>query len=208
MDATLSVNEIFQSLQGEGPALGEPSTFVRLSGCNLGCAYCDTAYESGRRLTPGAVMEAVAAGPRRVVLTGGEPLLAGAALVELAGAIRGSGRLVDIETNGTIAPPAALTALTDNYVISPKLSNSGVPAAERRLAVGLPPGPLKFAVGAVAELEEAAEVVAHHPGRGVIIMPLGTEAPAMLERMELLAGPVRERGWRLLPRLQVLLGIR
>lgn len=205
---TLLVNEIFPSLQGEGPALGEPATFVRLSGCNLSCAYCDTEHGRGQEMAVGDIVQAVAGGPARVVITGGEPLLAGEALLELARAIRRGGAAVDMETNGTIAPPAGLAALIDYYVISPKLSNSGVALAARELAPGLPPGPLKFAVAAVDELEEVAWIAGHHPGRDVIIMPLGTEAAVVLERMALLAAPVRERGWRLLPRLQVLLGIR
>ncbi|MHB1413242.1 MAG: 7-carboxy-7-deazaguanine synthase QueE [Thermoleophilia bacterium] len=204
----LTVNEIFQSLQGEGPALGAPATFVRLAGCNLDCSYCDTAHESGRPMAAGAVLAAAAGGPGRVVITGGEPMLAGEQLVELARAIRGSGGRVDIETNGTIAPPAGLAELVDNFVISPKLSNSGVPASRRELAPGLPPGPLKFAVDTVEDLDEIAWLAGLHPGRDVIVMPLGTGARLMLEKMALLAEPVRARGWRLLPRLQVLLGIR
>ncbi len=204
---TFLVNEIFLSLQGEGPAIGEPAAFVRLAGCNLSCSYCDTFHEGGRLMTVEEILEKLPGGPQRVVITGGEPLLAGEKLVELAAAISGSGKLVDIETNGTVTPPAGLAALVDNYVISPKLSNSGMSAAARRLAPDLPPGPLKFAAEAAQELNEAAAVAAAHPGRQVIIMPLGAERDEMLAGMERLRRPVQERGWRLLPRLQILLGI-
>ncbi len=185
-----------------------PATFVRLSGCNLRCSYCDTRHESGRPLELDEILDLAAPGPGRVVITGGEPMLAGGGLVDLAGALAKAGKIVDIETNGTIAPPAGLASLVGNYVISPKLSNSGVPPEERLLAPGLPPGPLKFAVDSVDDLEEAAEVAARHPGREVFIMPLGTEPLAAVRKMAALRGPVQERGWRLLPRLHVLLGVR
>ncbi len=202
------VNEVFSSLQGEGPAIGAPATFIRLSGCNLACAYCDTAHVRGRSMEITEILDRAAAGPERVVITGGEPVLAGEALAELAGALVEAGKIVDIETNGTIIPPAGLEPLIDNYVISPKLANSGMPPAERRLADGLPPGSFKFAAEIVDDLDEAAEVAALHPGREVIVMPLGTDPAAILKRMAALRRPVAERGWRLLPRLQVLLGIR
>ncbi len=205
---TFLVNEVFVSLQGEGPAIGEPAAFIRLSGCNLACAYCDTAHEAGRPMEVDAILDAIRSGPQRVVFTGGEPLLTGEKLVELAAAVSNAGRLVDIETNGTIAPPAELAGLIDNYVISPKLSKSGVSVTERRLADGLPPGPLKFAVGVAEELDEVASVAAEHPERRVIIMPLGTGRDEMLAGLERLRAPVQARGWRLLPRLQVLLGIK
>ncbi len=205
---TFLVNDFFVSLQGEGPAIGEPAAFIRLSGCNLACAYCDTAHEVGRPMEVDAILDAIRSWPARVVLTGGEPLLAGEKLVELAAAVSTAGRMVDIETNGTIAPPSELAGLIDNYVISPKLSNSGVSVTERRLAEGLPPGPLKFAVGVAEELDEVAAVAAEHPERQVIIMPLGTGRDEMLAGLERLRAPVRARGWRLLPRLQVLLGLK
>lgn len=202
------LKEVFSSLQGEGPAIGQPATFVRFSGCNLGCAFCDTDHEPGIPVSLEAVMAQVEAGPGCVVITGGEPLLAGAGLVDLARAITASGRSVDIETNGTIAPPPGLAPLVRHYVISPKLANSGMESAARSLAPGLPYGPLKFVVDKVDDLEEAEEIAAAHPGRDVIVMPLGTDPQVMIGRMQALKGPVEARGWRLLPRLQVLLGIR
>jgi organic radical activating enzyme len=202
------INEIFSSLQGEGPAIGRPATFVRFSGCNLSCSYCDTDHEGAMPSELAAIIERVEGGPERVIITGGEPLLAGETLVELAEAVVDTGRIVDIETNGTIAPPPGLAALVDNYVISPKLSNSGNTAGDRLLCQGLPHGPLKFVVDQLDDLEETAEIVERFPGREVIIMPMGTDAAAMLAKMKELRGPVESRGWRLLPRLHVLLGIR
>ena len=70
------INEIFYSLQGEGFYVGTPAVFVRFSGCNLRCPFCDTAHEEGEWLTEDDVVAAVVAYPaRHVVLTGGEPSL-------------------------------------------------------------------------------------------------------------------------------------
>ena len=106
------ISEIFHSLQGEGELTGVPSVFIRTSGCNLRCAWCDTPYASwnpeGEARSVPALLEAVAAYPatRHVVLTGGEPMIA-RDLAELAAGIRATGRHVTIETAATI-PPAGI----------------------------------------------------------------------------------------------------
>jgi organic radical activating enzyme len=143
--------EIFASLQGEGPSVGKPSTFVRLSRCNLACVWCDTAYtwrfsgdnrphrddiafERGANqitLDEAEVAARIAAlGVARLVVTGGEPLLQGPALARMLALLRT--RLpalhIEIETNGTVAPTPAVDALVDQYNVSPKLKHSGNPA--------------------------------------------------------------------------------
>ncbi len=155
--------EIFRSIQGEGRNAGRLRTFVRLSGCNLHCVWCDTAYTWNWRGTPyahdrdlpdaphkfsaademtkmstDAVADAVAALPcEGVVITGGEPLMQLIDVSELAGAIkaREPGRLIEIETNGTFAPTDALMRNIDLFTVSPKLAHSGN-AAEAALDVG------------------------------------------------------------------------
>ena len=205
---SLLVKEVFRSIQGEGPAIGEPATFIRISGCNLACSYCDTGHDDGKEWGLTGLVSEAETGPARVVITGGEPLLAGENLIPLARAIVATGRKVDIETNGTIAPPAGLVDLIDNYVISPKLSNSGNRARARALADPLPAGPLKFIVDRVEDLDEVEQVAGGLPGREVIITPMGTNPMRILDIMSELSGPVAGRGWRLLPRLHILLGIR
>lgn len=118
---TYRVNDIFYSLQGEGHNAGRAAVFVRLSGCNLACPFCDTDFTSYETLTAaeivGRVQALVPAGSVRpmVVLTGGEPTLqADEALVS---AFHGAGfGTVAMETNGTMLPPASIDWLT----VSPK----------------------------------------------------------------------------------------
>lgn len=105
------INEIFYSLQGEGFHTGTPAVFVRFSGCNLRCPFCDTQHEDGRLMTDEAIVEEVNRHPARmVVLTGGEPgLWIDETLVD---ALHGAGKYVCIETNGTCTLPANLDWVT------------------------------------------------------------------------------------------------
>lgn len=120
------ISEIFYSVQGEGILTGVPSVFVRTSGCNLRCRWCDTPYASwkpeGTDLSPEAIFEQIRSFPaaRHVVLTGGEPMIAKGA-EPLIALIRGAGLHLTIETAGTMPPPVAGCDLAS---ISPKLANS------------------------------------------------------------------------------------
>ncbi len=133
----MRIAEIYASLQGEGSLAGTPSTFVRTSGCNLRCRWCDTPFTSweptGDDWTVPAVLEQVASlGRRHVVVTGGEPLLF-PEVVPLCDALRRAGLHVTIETAGTVLPAgtasAAVVPAADLMSISPKLPSSGPAAA-------------------------------------------------------------------------------
>ena len=107
----MKVNEIFYSLQGEGYHTGTPAVFVRFSGCNLRCPFCDTQHQSGTEMTHEQIVDEVCRyGTRHVVLTGGEPTLqADDHLVEL---LHLHGKFVQIETNGTHPVPAGIDWIT------------------------------------------------------------------------------------------------
>ena len=104
--------EIFHSIQGEGVSQGTPCVFLRLAGCNLACSWCDTAYSwngtvPGMRLAPEKAAELVLHYPcRRLVLTGGEPLIQQKALPALLRLL--PDHAVEMETNGTIMPDTEL----------------------------------------------------------------------------------------------------
>jgi len=105
MKASVTVNEIFTSIQGESTRAGEPCTFVRLTGCNLRCTYCDTAYafhEGDEKPIEEVVADVARRGVRFVTITGGEPL-AQEGMHDLTRRLLDSGHDVQIETGGSLA---------------------------------------------------------------------------------------------------------
>lgn len=233
-DLTLRVAEVFgPTLQGEGPTAGRPAVFVRLSGCNLDCAWCDTPYtwdwtgkngtaydqaRESRRLHVADVLEDVQA--RRqpdpenvgVVITGGEPLVQRAAVAVLATELDRAGARVEVETNGT-RPPLGFPAAT-RFNVSPKLASSGVPSA-----TAIRPDVLdwyvaerhrscfKFVAADLEALDELDRVVAEFgiPPHMVWVMPEGRTAEAVNATAQLLAEAVIACGYNLSHRLHVLL---
>jgi organic radical activating enzyme len=210
--------EIFASLQGEGPSAGKPCAFVRLSRCNLACQWCDTAYtwrfagdprphRSGlvyeRQANQVALGEAEAAARiaalamPRLVVTGGEPLLQGAALARMAALLLAEGGpgseslAIEIETNGTVAPPAELDRLVNQYNVSPKLAHSGNPSelalVPERLAAWAadPRAFFKFVIADPADVEEVLVLARRYaiPLARIYLMAEGTD-PAALNRRE------------------------
>lgn len=216
---SLRIAEVFVSIQGEGQWVGVPSTFIRVSGCNLRCVWCDTPYASWR--PEGPVVEVTALADRvttdHVVLTGGEPMLFDA-IEPLAGLLRERGKTITIETAGTIyrALPCDLMSL------SPKLAHStpGPEAGDWRLRherdrLNLDalrrltrdyPHQLKFVVRESGDFEEIEalldEIGGIAPGN-VMVMAEGTDADAVRLAMRSLVGPCMSRGWRLTPRLHL-----
>ena len=183
--------EIFASLQGEGPSMGRPVAFVRLSRCNLACQWCDTPYtwhftgdnrphrggtmfdrKANQVVLPVAdVARRIAAlGKDRLVITGGEPLLQSAALARMLDqlVILQPGISVEVETNGTVAPVAAFDARVAQYTVSPKLAHSGNPADLALPAAMLdhwaaePRAVFKFVVAEAAHVDEVLALARRH----------------------------------------------
>jgi 7-carboxy-7-deazaguanine synthase len=124
----MRIAEIFHSIQGEGLLTGVPSIFIRTSGCNLRCHWCDTPYASWKPEGPEMSIEEILKkisewNCNHIVLTGGEPMIA-PDLPELANALKKQKMHITIETAGTI-PPNGIPC--DLASISPKLSNSTPP---------------------------------------------------------------------------------
>ena len=107
----LAVNEIFYSIQGEGYHTGTPAVFVRLSGCNLRCDFCDTDHSRSTLMTVGEIVDEVLQYPAvTVILTGGEPSLQ--PIGALVDKLHEAGRRVHIETNGTRPLPDGIDWVT------------------------------------------------------------------------------------------------
>ncbi|MGE3073482.1 MAG: 7-carboxy-7-deazaguanine synthase QueE [Dehalococcoidia bacterium] len=215
--------EIFSSIQGEGVSAGLPSTFVRLSTCNLRCSWCDTAYtwdwerfdKAGQILEMEAEtigVEVLSRTPRNVVITGGEPLIQKRQLLPLVTALKAEGLRIEIETNGTIAP-GDLTEHIDQWNVSPKLRNSGneglkrLPGDSLRTFARLPNAFFKFVVVNENDLEEmeALRDKFEIPAERIVLMPEGTTAAALNARSPWLAELCTERGYRFSSRLHILI---
>ena len=133
----MQVNEIFKSIQGEGPNFGKPAIFLRTAQCNLKCTWCDTKYtwdwknydfqKEVKEMTIDEVKDAILdLEIKHLVITGGEPLLQQDDLADLLSFLKPD-FYVEVETNCTILPNKMLTDLIDQWNVSPKTKNSGNP---------------------------------------------------------------------------------
>lgn len=129
----LNVNEIFHSIQGEGVYVGLNTVFLRLSECNLHCAFCDTQYHwEGNRIEIDKVVEQIVKfNSHSVVITGGEPLLQQDALTILCQKLRDLEKYIIVETNATIVAKEELCNLVNHWSCSPKLVSSGNDLSKR-----------------------------------------------------------------------------
>ena len=222
--------EIFASVQGEGPSAGMPCTFLRLSRCNLACVWCDTAYtwhfagderphrdgvefdRTANQLTLGeeeVAARITALGQKRLVITGGEPLLQAPALARLLGHLPDV--TVEIETNGTTRASPALDIRIDQFNVSPKLAHSGNPAElalipERLDAYATDPRAwFKFVIAAPADLDEVLALRDRYRFKPdhVFLMPEGTDSETLREREQWLAPLCVEHGFRMSARLHI-----
>jgi 7-carboxy-7-deazaguanine synthase len=216
----MRIAELFHSVQGEGKYAGTPAVFVRTSGCNLRCWFCDTPYTSwnpeGEHEAWESVAERVLACEcPHVVITGGEPLLQ-PDVVPLASRLRNAGCFICFETAGTIYRPVT----ADLMSISPKLSNSTPQnsrwaqrhndARDNRDATSRLlrqyDYQLKFVVDQPDDLHEIDEYVAREPqivADRVYLMPQATNAEHLREKMPWLQTAADERGWNVSPRLHI-----
>lgn len=222
----MKLAELFYSIQGEGKLAGVPSVFVRASGCNLRCAWCDTPYASwdpqGLDLTLERILEQVDAFPaRHVVLTGGEPMIM-PEIEPLCTALRDRGLHITMETAATVYRPVSI----DLASLSPKLSNSTphqraagrFAAAHSRQRLNLPviqqfinAAPdfqLKFVVSDERDLTEIDQIL--HGLNGwtppdVLLMPEGTDQATLNSRAGWIAEICKQTGYRFCPRLHIAL---
>lgn len=115
----MKINEIFYSLQGEGYWTGTPAVFIRFSGCNLNCSFCDTEHENGRQMTIDNIISEVSKYPtQHIIFTGGEPTLQ--LTRELIDRLHALGKYLHMETNGSISLSDGIDKELDWITVSPK----------------------------------------------------------------------------------------
>ena len=218
----MKIAEIFYSIQGEGALVGTPSVFVRTSGCNLRCGWCDTPYASWAPEGEEVALEEILAAVARyrahyVVVTGGEPMIA-PQIGPLSESLRQMGLHVTIETAGMVFAPVDCHLMS----ISPKLSNSTPfgrdgdrwvaqhdrlrlqPAVLKRLMAAYE-YQLKFVVVEEDDLAEVRDLVAevHANPQRVVLMPEGTDPEVLRERAAWLVEICKQEGFRFTPRLHI-----
>lgn len=219
----MKIAEIYHSIQGEGLLTGRESVFVRTSGCNLRCWFCDTPFTSwapeGDDLSVDEILERVDEYQcDHVVLTGGEPMLY-AELVPLAAALKRQRRHITIETAGTLFLPVACDLMS----ISPKLANS-TPSIEKhaqwsvrhertrhvpdviRQLVGQYEYQIKFVVDQPDDFPEIEQYLRDFPEiqkDRVLLMPQGTNLEQLGRHATWLKPYCREKGFRYCPRRHI-----
>ena len=215
----MKIAEIFYSLQGEGSLIGTPSVFVRTSGCNLRCTWCDTPYtswtpEGEERSLDSIVDEVNQYGAMHVVITGGEPMIA----LEIEELTHRLHQHVTIETAGTVDTPVRCDLMS----ISPKLANSTPidrdngrwaqqherlryqPEVLKRL-IQLYSYQLKFVIvdsADIAQVRAIVEEIGAAKSR-VVLMAEGVDAGVLVGRGRRLAEIAKREGYRFTPRLHV-----
>lgn len=211
----LQISEIFHSIQGESSFAGSPCIFVRLTGCNLRCRWCDTEYAfyGGRRMPVADVIEAVQGyGCRLVEITGGEPLLQAAAVAELAAQLMDLGHTVLLETSGErdLSPvPGGV-----HRIVDVKCPGSGEGGTFREENLGLlgEGDELKFVVADRRDYEFARDFIATRSLTGTA--PLLLVSPAFRQgaagersSAQCLLDPRELAEWMLADRLPVRMGL-
>jgi 7-carboxy-7-deazaguanine synthase len=220
------VSEIFYSIQGEGELAGVPSVFVRASGCNLRCAWCDTPYASWNPEGEPRAIDAIVAevqshsAARHVVLTGGEPMIA-KDMRELASELKLLGYHITVETAATVAPEGIACDLAS---LSPKLLNSAPDGAKhgawrkKHEATRWQPAVIhawldgyacqfKFVVSQPGDVEEMEGMIAslgrEVPRHRILLMPEGVTQEVLRARAGWIGDLCKARGYRYAPRLQI-----
>lgn len=219
----MRIAEIYRSVQGEGLLTGVPSVFVRASGCNLRCWFCDTPYASwqpeGRDMSTDEIVAQVEEwDTQHVVVTGGEPMLF-AELIPLCNRLRTIRRHVTIETAGTLYLPVACDLMS----ISPKFASSAPPADtephwhRRHERERHRPDvihrllhefdyQLKFVIDFPGDLNQVHRYLAEFPAVSrdrVLLMPQGTEQDQLNARALWLRPHCEANGFIYCPRKQI-----
>ena len=222
----MKLSELFHSVQGEGKLLGVPSVFVRASGCNLRCVWCDTPYTSwtpeGENVAVEEVVRRVMEFPaRHVVVTGGEPMIM-PDIISLCDALKAVDLHITIETAATVYQSVKL----DLASLSPKLSNStphdrdggkfaashekqrlNIPVIQKFIDTA-PDFQLKFVVSSesdLAEIDAILRELKNWSPSDVQLMPEGIDVSTLNSRAGWIAEVCKRTGFRFCPRLHVML---
>lgn len=217
----MRVNEMFVSLQGEGVNRGKPSIFLRFSGCNLRCGFCDSTYANtpNTDINYASIVKFVLSNPetKHFVITGGEPLIQQKAIIKILN--RFKQHTFEIETNGTknVCDDLLVLSIKRNslYNVSPKFRNSGnkpeLCVVNNRFFNELTPLTIfKFVVSSYEDIMEINKFVEtnHIEHNRVYLMPECTKLGEMIEKGKGLVYPCIKNGYNLTTREQLIWNVR
>jgi len=231
--------EIFHSIQGEGKNLGKPSVFIRLSLCNLYCKWCDTDYtwnwegtnyvhnnsvrpgyqkfnkdEMMALLTDEEIIDTVSNFHcDNIVITGGEPLIQQKSIIPMLAMLqaRNPDCHIEYETNGTFVPLPELDALSHQYNVSIKLSNSGVTYEDRISPEAIsyfaasPKSNFKFVVDTETDLQEVQAIINHYQisNKVVYLMPQGSSVDSLRQKQSWIVEVCKQYNYNYSDRLHI-----
>jgi 7-cyano-7-deazaguanosine (preQ0) biosynthesis protein QueE len=228
------INEIYGPiLQGEGKSAGKKMMFVRLSGCNLACVWCDTPYtwnwigtkfahpdkfnpkKESHPMESDEILEKLqqlSIDTKAIILSGGEPTLQQKNLIPLLKLLKENNYWIEVETNGTNVLSDEFISLVDQINCSPKLSNSGIdnPLSKREIPVALEKLALqdktifKFVVITEDDLNEILMMIKKYNMKNIYLMPEGRTKEEQLDRQNRVEKICQQRGFNFSPRLHIL----
>ena len=224
------VNEIFHSIQGEGPHVGKPAIFLRLAGCNLRCTWCDSKFtwntpinrvnrtikatnDRNKIETNNELIKKIKSYPcKHLVITGGEPLIQQDKLIPLLEELKDY--FIEVETNGSI--PLRITKYIEQINCSPKLSNSG----NKEYELMIKPEEkviYKFVINSTEsengdsrqweDIKDIKHFIKKNniPKSSVYLMPEGTNRTKIIESSKKLIEICKKEGYNFSPRLHVMI---
>lgn len=204
------VNEIFYSIQGEGPNVGKPSIFLRLGGCNLACTWCDSKFTWDPKVADNKlasisdIINKIKKYPcKHVVITGGEPMLQQDKLRMIITKL--PGYTFEIETNGSIE--CKISDILEQINCSPKLKNSGNAPYSLKIGPTNPKAVFKFVVQKKEDLKEIKVYVRQNKidKSKIYLMPEGVNKKVIQERSQWLVEICKKEGYNFTSRLHILL---
>ena len=228
------VNEVYGPVkQGEGKSAGKEVMFLRTSGCNLACVWCDTPYswnwqgtkfehpdkfdpkKEMHQMSPDEVLNKLrelSTDIRALVISGGEPMLQQDNLIPLLEKLREDNYWLEVETNGTRAPNDRFIELIDQINCSPKLSNSGLDnPVEKRIKedalqkiASSEKTTFKFVIGSDQDIPEILSLVERFQMKQVYLMPLGKTKEEQELRIKQVEQLCQQYGFKFSPRLHVI----
>ena len=226
----MKINEIFgPTIQGEGRSAGKAVMFIRLSGCNLHCIWCDTPYTWNWKGTPflhakkfekelethemfiAEIIDKLQelSDIKAVVISGGEPLLQQKELTQLISFLKSKGYWVEVETNGTMAPEPEFLRVIDQINCSPKLANSDNEYKLRRRPIALKAlsecgkANFKFVVTCDEDIEEILHLVTTYDMSEVWLMPEGMTKEQLAKHEEMTKVLCEKHGFNYSPRIHI-----